>query len=643
MKNAKKIILFIILFGVVVLLAQSVSASKVIIDEHFNWDAGTPDNANWTFETGDITASGTGELYALGSVGFWLNQTRLELDYNYSIYMNISVKEGDNVYSLTFMNKSDNTTSDHVSIYLKVRLASNLEFQQLTNQDVSSSVDNYAGYSHFNGINISINRTDRKAYVAVNGTNVGNFNYYGTGIASGNEPYFIIFSGRYIPINNGMDINISRLEIRNLSAPSVNTTPPQINMSLNDTSLTANDGVNVTANVSDSSGLSFCMFIINQTGKNEFFNKTITGTNDQCSQNFTINGNDIMINFTLIVNDTKNFKNRTQKLIFTGDTTAPTLDTCTISSTSITNSAGNTINFTCNATDSGIIESMCFDLNGTTLNATKCFVITQGSTVTASYIIYKREETLTAGSESVMNVTIKDTSGNKKVNSTSHHWVVTSEPPTPTTTTSGGDSGGVTVKAGEKITCEGEGINYTITNIQRKLRFGYSLITDLKNTRKKCRDILLLNKGIKNLTLTLECIDTGENQTSGFCNYVDLSETKVVLPPNIQIEKIVKMCILPLGDDIEGDKFFFSIRTNDHLNLCPSQLGNKLELGIFLPKFASWRKVGNLNYPIIAPAFLLAIVFFLIPFFSLKSLGVVRVIISFITGITTFILFLIFM
>ena len=67
------------------------------------------------------------------------------------------------------------------------------------------------------------------------------------------------------------------------------TTPPFFNASfLNDTSLTQNDGVNFTANVSDNAGLSSCTFGINQSGITIYYNKSITGTYDQCSQNFTI-------------------------------------------------------------------------------------------------------------------------------------------------------------------------------------------------------------------------------------------------------------------------------------------------------------------------------------------------------------------
>ncbi|MEK6892163.1 MAG: NosD domain-containing protein, partial [Nanoarchaeota archaeon] len=88
------------------------------------------------------------------------------------------------------------------------------------------------------------------------------------------------------------------------------TTKPRINASLDDSNPGIGQRVNMTANVSDNAGLSFCQFIDNQSlsnGAKTFFNKTVAGTNDQCSQNYTIRlsaGN--VINFTVIVNDTSN-------------------------------------------------------------------------------------------------------------------------------------------------------------------------------------------------------------------------------------------------------------------------------------------------------------------------------------------------
>ncbi|MBI2102074.1 hypothetical protein HYT53_05690 [Candidatus Woesearchaeota archaeon] len=85
-------------------------------------------------------------------------------------------------------------------------------------------------------------------------------------------------------------------------------TLPRINASLNNSVPFQGEIVNMTANVSDNSGLSFCQFVDNQSlpnGAKNFFNKTVSGKNDRCSQNYTIAlpiGS--VINFTVIVNDT---------------------------------------------------------------------------------------------------------------------------------------------------------------------------------------------------------------------------------------------------------------------------------------------------------------------------------------------------
>jgi len=87
---------------------------------------------------------------------------------------------------------------------------------------------------------------------------------------------------------------------------------PEINTTLNNYSqdnIRVNDIMNITANVTDNIGLSFCQIIINQStnGAKQFFNRSVSGTSDQCSLNFTIDlvrGN--VINITIRVNDTGN-------------------------------------------------------------------------------------------------------------------------------------------------------------------------------------------------------------------------------------------------------------------------------------------------------------------------------------------------
>ena len=138
---------------------------------------------------------------------------------------------------------------------------------------------------------------------------------------------------------------------------SLDSIAPEVNMSINDTSLVANDGVNVSANLSDNKGLSFCRFVINQSagGIKEFFNKSVTGTDDKCSQNFTIRAENV-INFTLIVNDTSNNLAQKEQIITISDTTPPTINYANWSLLSITN--GDKINVTVNVTDNNILNQI---------------------------------------------------------------------------------------------------------------------------------------------------------------------------------------------------------------------------------------------------------------------------------------------
>lgn len=213
-------------------------------------------------------------------------------------------------------------------------------------------------------------------------------------------------------------------------------TPPIINISLNSTSLILGRSINITGNSSDETGLSFCRIIINQTGVNEFFNFSLSGTNGFCSQNVTISLSTAVINFTALINDTSNNKNQSSTIITVGDTTNPTLNNCTLSTTSITDASGNTINLTCDATDESNIETMVAYLNGT-INKTLTFSFTQSQNIISSYIIFQSLETLLVGSYSASQVNVTDTSSNKLSNTTRDlHFSVTSAP------SGGGSSGG---------------------------------------------------------------------------------------------------------------------------------------------------------------------------------------------------------
>ena len=102
----------------------------------------------------------------------------------------------------------------------------------------------------------------------------------------------------------------------------IDSTKPNLNSSLNISSPYFGQSVNFTGNVSDNLGLSWCQIIINQSnGAKQYFNKTLSGTSDQCSQNFTIfKTRGAIINFSMIVNDSINNINQTSFLVTVANT-----------------------------------------------------------------------------------------------------------------------------------------------------------------------------------------------------------------------------------------------------------------------------------------------------------------------------------
>ncbi|KAF0200180.1 MAG: hypothetical protein FD167_5757, partial [bacterium] len=185
----------------------------------------------------------------------------------------------------------------------------------------------------------------------------------------------------------------------------IDNVKPRINASLNNvTPLRINMRVNMTANVSDETELSFCQFIDNQSlanGAKQFINKTVTGTSDQCSQNYTIAlsaGN--VINFTVIVNDTVNNINQSVNrsdggayvigqiitVVAAPDTTPPVVNTTFNTTIPVVNDV---INFTGNITDetgllsanwtynmSGVLTKINYTLSGTSAQVSNTTTLT---------------------------------------------------------------------------------------------------------------------------------------------------------------------------------------------------------------------------------------------------------------------------
>jgi len=89
---------------------------------------------------------------------------------------------------------------------------------------------------------------------------------------------------------------------------SADTSLPIVNATLNKslTSIKIFDVINLSANASDETGLSFGQIIVNDTGFVRIFNFSLSGTSDTFSQNITITKSGVVINFTARVNDTSN-------------------------------------------------------------------------------------------------------------------------------------------------------------------------------------------------------------------------------------------------------------------------------------------------------------------------------------------------
>jgi len=142
---------------------------------------------------------------------------------------------------------------------------------------------------------------------------------------------------------NSYTFDFDNFTIRNLSIAGVggDIIFPNLNASLNSSTIKISKVVNLSVNVSDETGLSACRFTINQTGSNVIYDKTITGTADRCSQNFTVSlGRGNVINFSVRVNDTSNNLNQSDQIM--------TVENTNTNASHITNISG--LNYNTNIT-----------------------------------------------------------------------------------------------------------------------------------------------------------------------------------------------------------------------------------------------------------------------------------------------------
>ena len=101
------------------------------------------------------------------------------------------------------------------------------------------------------------------------------------------------------------------------------STKPIVNTSFNISlsNIRINNILNISANITDDTGLSICQIIENQTGIYNYTNITLSGTSAQCSNKIFISQKSV-INFTIRVNDTSN-NIRTNDTIITIANTVP--------------------------------------------------------------------------------------------------------------------------------------------------------------------------------------------------------------------------------------------------------------------------------------------------------------------------------
>ena len=316
-----------------------------------------------------------------------------------------------------------------------------------------------------------------------------------------------------------------------------------------------------------------------------------------------------------------------------GDTQSPLITNVNVSQSSYT--VVETVNISATITDS----SSSFDFVRVTVNATNYTMTNLGNN------IFSYSNTFGIGDYNITYIYARDSSGNLNTNNSFNvNFAVTTVPASPSGSSSSSGAGGapIILLQGDSLSCSNAGINYTIQNIQGSSVFGYSLITDYGNTRERCKDITLINKGTKNLTISLECQDAGENYTSGFCDYITIPTKKIIMSPNAFDQKTAQFCVKPLDENINGELFFFSIKATDENKLCSVQLNNQVEVSSFFAKFISWRKSGSVSYPLIIPAILSAIFVFFLIYFILKMVGSAPLgtIFGFLLGMLVFISFL---
>ncbi|MBW2976438.1 hypothetical protein KY347_03255, partial [Candidatus Woesearchaeota archaeon] len=210
----------------------------------------------------------------------------------------------------------------------------------------------------------------------------------------------INFTIRANDLSNNWRTNDTIFTVADNVVPVVNTT---LNKSI--TSIYSGDVINITANITDEVGLSFCQFVHNMSGFFNITNVSLSGTEAQCSNATEILlGSGNVINFTIRVNDTSN-NWRTNDTIITVnelDTTPPVVN-ATLNKSLTTLRINDVINVTANTTDlgdglalgfighnmSGTLINYTFSLSGTGAEFSQNFTVnlTRGNVINFSVIV----------------------------------------------------------------------------------------------------------------------------------------------------------------------------------------------------------------------------------------------------------------
>ena len=564
-------------------------------------------------------------IFVNQSLNCYFSTTETSIDYSFN--RTIPLKEGNVLGVQYWANDSQNwiNISDIFVYSIETKFPA-----------VNGSMNNSA--PKINEIeNITFNTTDNTelsfGQIIINDTGFKRyFNFSLDGVASAEfSQNFTIACNRGCYINLTARVNDSSNQFTQNETFVVvaNTIPVTGNVSMTSLPLGSGNTAKGHWNYSDADG---DLIVYNET----YFEVNGTRPNDGINQTFLLGGNTTAgtnISFYARTYDGYNWSDwQHTSNASVGDIIPPTITNQSINGNSF--STLDTINLTVVFIDNVAVTSGFVVINSTQYAMTL---------IDTAVNLWSINPSLGLGFWNVSSFNASDGNENTKGNPSNFTFTVSNPPSgSPSGNTGGGANEPPTIiYLGEKLNCASSKINYTISNIQGSTFGGYTLVTDRKNTKPKCRDFLLQNNGNESITISLKCIDTGENLTTGFCRYVELQNNIITVPPNLFVQKAVTMCIKPLDENIEGDIFYFSIKSTDDRGLCASQLSNQILTGgfnRFLAKFVSFRKIGNLNYPLLLPAILLSLALFFMFYliFKLLKLDVLGVIISLAVGFAAF-------